>query len=393
MVTKALVGEDFEESEFIQTQKAEDVTAQQNDIDDQINSILAEVGTDKTEVNYYFQVWRILKDQADMAFLFKGTPADLPIMERLRDEYDGGKFHIQIYRNKKRYKRLQVTVEVPKKVAVAALVKNDLAEVFKEMGRQQQENFNMLKDTVLQMVGKPSTPQPSQIEMMTGMMTLMMSMKNFVSPSAQLNVSPDKMIEVLIKGMELGRDSGGSGETGLMDIAKELIKSPLLGSLAQAVTNPSQLPRPAQITPQSHQAVKQSQPQVQMQQKPQGDDMHNPVIKHYLNKLIEKAEKDSDPILYAEFILDNAPQSMVEKNIMREDLIDYLSSIDSRVSNHKEWFIELRNHIISVLTTPDDSEDDAGTSDIPGNIDPDATGSPDHVADDTIRPVGNAPDA
>jgi hypothetical protein len=402
MATKALTQEDFEEAEFIQTQKAEDVTALQNDIDDQINSIFSEVGADKNEVNYYFQVWRVLKDQADMAFLFKGTPAELPIMERLRDEYDGGRFHIQIYRNKKRYKRLNVTVEMPKKAAIATMVKNDMAEVLKEMGRQQQENFNMLKDTVMQMVGKPSTPQPSQMEMMTGMMTLMMSMKNFVSPPAQSNVSPDKMIEVLIKGMELGRESGGGGETGLMDIAKELIKSPLLGSLAQAVNNPPQLPRPAmqpQIPMQSKPGTIPAQPQMttqaqaQAQPKPQGTNMTNPVIKHYLNQLIQKAEKDSDPVLYAEFILDNVPQSMVEENIMREDLIEYLSSIDPRVSNYKEWFIELRDHIISVLTIPDEQEDNEGNSDISGDTDPNATGSPDNSTDDTVRPIGDTPDA
>ena len=398
MVTKALTQEDFEEAEYVQTQKAEDITALQNDVDDQINSIFSEVGADKNEVNYHFQVWRVLKDQAEMAFLFKGTPAELPIMERLRDEYDGGKFHIQIYRNKKRYKRLQVNVEVPKKVAVAALVKNDLAEVFKEMGRQQQENFNMLKDTVLQMVGKPSTSAPSQIETMTLMIGLMKSMKDFASPQIPQAPAfdPEKMFDMFLKGMEMGRESGGGGETGLMDIAKELIKSPLLGQLAHAATTTQQLPpnmrlaKPAAVALTDN-PVKEPVRSTPNPQAPKGDNVNNPVLKHYLNMLIQKAEKDSDPVLYAEFILDNVPQSMVEENIMREDLIEYLSSIDSRVSSHKEWFMELSDHIISVLTSPDELEEDEGTIDNPGESTPDVSGTPDNSTDDTVRPSGDAP--
>lgn len=383
MVTKVLSHDDFEDAEVIHTREADDISIQQDDADNQINAIFSEIGSDKNEVNYYFQVWRIIKDQADMAFLFKGSPSDLPIMERLRDEYDGGKFHIQIYRNKKRYKRLQVTVEASKKAAVAQLVKNDMAELMKEMGRQQQENFNMLKDTVLQMVGKPTTPQPSQIEMMTGMMMMFKSMKDFVSPQIQQApaFNPEKMFDMFLKGMEMGRDSGGS-ETGLMDIAKELIKSPLLGSLAHAVQNPPQLPPPK---PQV--SIPAINPTVQPAKGPVM--LKEGLIKHYLNMLVGKAEKDSDPILYAEFILDNVPQSMVEENIARDDLIEYASSIDPRVKQHEKWFIELRDHIIAVLTAPDDEEENDAT-DLPPEVENDVASTPDNATDDPKRPDRDA---
>jgi hypothetical protein len=95
--------------------------------------------------------------------------------------------------------------------------------------------------------------------------------------------------------------------------------------------------------------------------------------------------------LYAEFILDNVPQSMVEQNIMREDLIEYASSIDPRVKQHEQWFLELRDHIITVLTGPDEPEDDAGNNVIPEpDLSPNATGSPDNVTDDPKRSSGDA---
>ena len=385
---RSISHEDVEDGSInVMTQSAEDITAQQNDADEQINSIFAEVGSDAKAITYGFQVWRVIKDQDDMAFLFKGAPSDLPIMERLRDEYDGGKFHIQIYRNKKRYKQLKVTVEQPRKstAAVAATVKNDMAELMREMGRQQQDNFNMLKDTVMQMVGKPSQPQPSQMEMMTGMMTLLSGMKAFVTPPAQESFGAEKMMDLLLKGMEIGRENNGGGnETGFMDLAKELIKSPLMGNLAAAAIAPqlpAQLPRPQQILTKPLPAEN-----IVQQTNPQGAPMHNPIISNYLKKLIEKAEKDSDPVLYAEFILDNVNQSIVETYLAREDLIDYLSSIDPRVKNHVEWFTELRDHIIAVLTAPDDLEetDDTTPPALPQDGAPIEI-TPDHVTDDPKR--------
>ena len=410
MNAKLLTQDDFEEAEIIHTREAEDISLQQSDADDQINAIFSEIGSDKNETNYHFQVSRIVKDQADMAFLFKGTAADLPILERLRDEYEGGKFHIQIYRNKKRYKRLSVTVESPKKSAVTH-IKNDMAELMRAMGEQQQNNFNMLKDTVLQMVGKPTTPQPSQVEMMTGMMTLMMSMKAFVSPPAQQanSFGPEKMIELLLKGMEMGRDSGGS-ETGLMDIAKELIKSPLLGQLAHAATASTgsgqaspqlappkmRLAHPLPPKIESKKAVTDEIPAPVNSISKEGVPMKNPVIKHYLDMLVKKAEKDSDPVLYAEFILDNVPQSMVEANIMRDDLIEYAFSIDPRVKQHEKWFIELRDHIVSVLTELDEGEDTGDSTGLPTDdladlaTENNVASAPLNSTDDPERPGGDA---
>ena len=384
---------------------SEDISSIVDDIDAQLSSITSELGADKLDVRFTVKVYRVVENKAELAWLFDCTPAELPILQKLRDEYDGGRFECRVYKNNRIYKRVKVVVESPKKPVAAQLVKNDMAEMLKEMGRQQQENFNMLKDTVLQMVGKPSTPPPSQIETMTLMMELMKSMKDFASPQIPQAPAfdPEKMFDLFLKGMEMGRDSGGGGETGLMDIAKELIKSPLLGSLAQAVNNPPQLPRPpagmsipiqqkplAQKIPLNTANQQERNPDFKPQPPTQGENMTNPVIKHYLNMLIQKAENDSDPVLYAEFILDNAPQSMVEENIMREDLIEYASSIDPRVKQHEKWFTELRDHIVSVLTLPDETEEDEGDRDNPGELTLDATVTPDNASNDTVRPLGNA---
>lgn len=342
---------EIEDGEVIITQTAEDMTLAQNDIDDQINSIFSEVGSDKNEVTFHFQVWRILKDKADMAFLFKGFISDLPIMERLRDEYDGGKFFIQIYRNKKRYKRMTVTVEAPKKNA-PAVIKNEMADILKAIGDQQERQFAMLKETLLQIGGKQTAPV-DPMTMMSSMLGAMLQMKNFVSPAEQNSVSPDKMIEVLIKGMELGRDSSNGGnETNILDVVKETVKAlPALATFTQVPEKPRPVQPPLNKNPK--QISNEPKPEVNKMQK---------IIAHNLNMLVEKAEKDSDPILYAEFILDNVPEEMIKQYILRDDLIEEMSKINPKVLDHRKWFTELRDHIHGVLTG-EGEEDETVTHD------------------------------
>lgn len=348
---------DFEDADVVITQSAEDISLAQNDIDDQINSIFSEVGSDKNEITFHFQVWRILKDQADMAFLFKGFVSDLPIMERLRDEYDGGKFFIQIYKNKKRYKRMRVTVEAPKKNA-PTVIKNEMAEMIKAINEQQQQQFAMLKDTILQISGKQTLPAVDPMTMMTSMLNAMLQMKNFVTPPQQNNsVSPDKMIEVLIKGMELGRESGGGGDTNMLDIAKEAIKA--IPHLSAMSTNNIVPEKPLKHNPSGQ--LEQKPKQILNSPKPEVNKMQK-IIAHNLNMLVEKAEKDSDPILYAEFILDNVPEEMIKQYILRDDLIEEMSKINPKVLDHRKWFTELRDHIHGVLTG-EGEEDETVTHD------------------------------
>jgi hypothetical protein len=392
-MTKLLTKPDEQDITDVFTGDSEDISNIVDDIDAQLSSITSELGADKHDIKFVVKVYRIVENRGELAWLFDCTPAELPILQKLRDEYSGGRFECRVYKNNRIYKRIKVIVEQPTKPKDEPR-KSDIAEILAAVSAQQDRQFNQLKETMMQIVGKPTTPQPSQMEMMTGMMMLMKSMKDFVSPPIQHvpSFDPEKMFDMFLKGMEMGRESG-SGETGLMDIAKELIKSPLLGSLTQAATSmpPLQQPqlRPQITVPQTSGQIPAQQvtPNIQTQQEAT---MHNPVIVHNLKKLIEKAEKDSDPILYAEFILDNVPQNIIEQYIAREDLIEYLSSFDPRVNDHNEWFIELRDHIISVLTSPDDTGDDAGTSDIPGEITPNAASPSDITTDDPKRPDRDA---
>ena len=363
----------YEDGAFVVNQSAEDVSLQQADIDDQLNSIMSEVGSDKNEVTFHFQAWRIIKDAAEKAYLFKGYVSDLPIMERLRDEYDGGKFYIQIYKNKKRYKQITVSVEAPKKQREIVQNKNDTAEILRAISEQQASMHKQMVETLMQIAGKPATPQPAQMDMMMQMVVLMKGMKDIVGGNQPVThqSDPKEYIDVLLRGMEMGRENSSSGSS-MTDVLRDAVKAiPLLTQMNSPAMPRQRPPQPApSITP----PVDTKEPETE------NVNMNDAMIKHYVGVLVQKAQQDSDPALYADFILDNAPDNIIEQYLMREDLIDTLNKIDPRVLTHKEWFMELRNHLHEALTAPDEDNDNMVHDPL----------APQQSATDTLRSGGDS---
>lgn len=77
------------------------------------------------------------------------------------------------------------------------------------------------------------------------------------------------------------------------------------------------------------------------------------IIKHYLDMLCEKAERDSDAALYADLILDTMPDmELVELRgaLDAPDWFDRFAAMNPRIGMHRAWFEKLRSEIIAGLT-------------------------------------------
>lgn len=364
---------EFEDADYLLTSNAEDISAQQADVDEQVNAIMSEVGSDKNDVTLHFQVMRVVKDKAEMRYLFKGFISDLPIMDRLRDEYadekEGGKFLIQIYKNKKRYKRITVNVEAPRKPKEVLQPKNDTAEILRAIADQQASMHKQLVETLMQVAGKPATAQPSQMEMMLGMVALMKGMKEVVNvPAASApSMDPAQYMDMFIRGMEMGKESGGGAGSSMTDVLRDAVKAlPMLANMGPNKLGPSS-PRPAfqPPTPSTPQFAPVNAPTNERHSPPTptADDevpdvnIHDAVVKQQIGLLVKKAEQDSDPALYADFIIDNVSEDIIKQYLLQDDLVNELGKIDPKVLQHREWFMELRDNIFQVLTAPEEDTD------------------------------------
>lgn len=73
------------------------------------------------------------------------------------------------------------------------------------------------------------------------------------------------------------------------------------------------------------------------------------LIRYYLNILVAKAAENKEPSLYAELVLDNAPEEAINQMVNDANVIDHLAGIDPRVNNFRPWFEALRTSILEMV--------------------------------------------
>ena len=336
----------------------EDISELTGDIDDTLSTITAEFDKDENDVTVLIKVYQVEEKTGKSDWLFNCQPEELPIMERLRDAYcDEGKrsvFQIRIYKNKKLFRRFHYSIKGAKGLLKISDNKNDMTAVLAAITQSQAAQFSQLKELML--VNKPA-PSFNMMEMMTGMVALMVQMKNLLPAPASGNSTGN--VDMLLKGMEFMRDFAGGGEgkeTNMMDIIKELIKSPLLekaieGASAVVSSVPTNPVNPALAKPASELSPQNT-----------GNNTMNPIIKGYLNTLVKKAAQDADPELYAAFILDNVPEKTVREYLLRDDLMRVIVSVNPQAAQYSAWFDELKKNISEIL-----NEDDTENLTEPGN--------------------------
>lgn len=229
---------------------------------------------------------------------------------------------------------------------------------------------------------KPA-PQPTLLETMQALREL--------TPAPVANTGPtpiDTALKLFDKFTDMA-PKGGDGGTGWADVLKEVVRSvgpgvaPMVGQLAAAAasararqqTSPPSQGAPARIAgppdlyggmqpiPESESApgalTDSSETQSPEERAvAQGDDVGPlqmirmvPWLKEQLNTLVQKAQRGSDPDLYAEVVLDSLPENIHGDVLLdflkRPDWFNLMAQFDPRVRDHSRWFGELRASIIS----------------------------------------------
>ena len=78
-----------------------------------------------------------------------------------------------------------------------------------------------------------------------------------------------------------------------------------------------------------------------------------PWLKGQVEKFLPVAQRNRDPELYANVLLEELPEDQDPATLMqfieRPDWFDWLKSLDPRVANFPQWFAQLRAHLIRYL--------------------------------------------
>lgn len=333
--------------------KSEDVTELMDDIDAQLAAITSEFGGQKGDINFKLTIYRIVEGKGERAYLFAALPAELPILDRLRDEYGGGNFEVWIYKNGKIFKRQKVSVEAPKKPAYIPPPQqsNDigkLAEVmimgFQKLGEMITHNQNTVREPV------------NFMEMQTNMMNQMLMMKQlFDSPK------PENNMDMFLKGVEIAKQfSDGDRESNSNDVFKGLIETfgpPLVSAVTQNVEN-----QKAQAGAEIRKPINPKQ----LAGKPKMLNPREMMLKAQLKNLCDKAIQGKDAGLYAEVVVDSVPENIIRQFLGNPNYLQELARIHPPVTMHAPWFNELKENIFAILDNPENEADDYG-DDTPGD--------------------------
>jgi len=351
--------EQIEDGDFIDV-NADDVSDLENDVDSQMRNIFSEFGGDENDTEFKINIYRLIKDRGEREFCFACQPSELPVMDRIRENFGGGRYEVWIYRNGRIFKRRNIiiaeplTKELPEKDEnndKSLTVINTLIEKMDSLKQEPAQTFN---------------PQ-SMMETMLNSMMQMQGLIKMMQPPVQQQSSINDPILLLTKGMEIASEfSGGKSEKGLYDLMGDLVQT--FGKpIADAAGKMNDLPsvNPA-INP-----VLNYPPNIQgnftqqnnMTQNNEENDM-NLSLKMQLKFLVKQAEQEGDPYIYANLIIDQLPLHTITTYINSPGAMDKIVLIEPSVKNYLPWFEELKREINNLLTeTQSVSDNDATLSD------------------------------
>jgi hypothetical protein len=354
--------------------------------------IVAAFGSSDSVDRWEIRVYRVFgnnRERFGESYLFTISPDELPIYDRLRDVHGSGRYRGRAYKNGVLENSFEIDIEavnepprnVPAPAETPAISKP--GEALTLLQALEQSNMRMMEFFERRLAQlAPPQPPPDPMAAMTQLATLMTTMKSLMPEP------PAQNLDILLKGMELAKDfGGGGGDTGFLDIVKELVRSPLVenaltnAAASRGLVQPSAVPAiappavrpilPANATP----VMPTSGPNHQAM----GQNDVNEFVAAQLNTLVMLAGARSDPALIAETVYDNLPDATLDYIVSSENIIAELAAIDPRVNQHVVWF----QHLLTAVKRIDAEEQ--------GNAE--AVGPADRNIPDSGGVAGNGADA
>lgn len=286
-------------------------------------------------------------------------------LAQLQERFGGGEYALTVFDSARRYvKRTTVAIAAPlKPPAPAAVESSGFEKIASTMVEQMQAQSQLLQALLLQ--GRTAPAAADAATMRRQLLEEMQLMKGIMG-SGQV-MSPDKVLELLMKGMEIAKETGGGGDTGWTDIAGKAID--VLGEpLAALLSSSAMVSATAPVASQEATSAGALMPPVQQQKNAAVVPMLNPMVKQYVSFLVRKAAAGADPTLYAELVLDNVPEAMVREFLADPDPVTKFAQFDARVLQHAEWFRDLGQACLEALNAdaaapgsgPSPADGDAG---------------------------------
>lgn len=325
------------------------------------------------------------------------------LAEQLRCDWGGGNYRVMVrQRGKIKFnKPLAIAEPIKPRDPVAAPQPPapgvDLDRILDRMNSMMLESQNSMMKLLIGQGGNKSDSSFSDMIEVAKLLT-----GNRIDPMEQMQ----RMLEV----QRLMRDDMPGEKQDFWSSAMSGIVGPL-AQLAQQAGNTPQgghatLPRPpAPAKPPASNPEPGQQNAPTAPPKQQAAPAMNPLmaLRQFLPVLLRGAANDSDPVAYAQVMVDSMPPELLQMVLMlaqQPAAVDQLGQLAPEVLEHRDWFVELLGELAGLTSEMGETDDFSDVDDEP----PHATGH--HTTDETAgeadpgqaddhrqREAGRTPDA
>lgn len=304
--------------------------------------------------------------------LFTCSPIELPVYDRITKQYGTGDYKSRVYRDKKLFRIVPFRCEAPINTTPELAVpdNNPVAIAL--------QNQHVILERMLTKISEaPPTPiQQNPMEMMTIVSNMFGVLKDMMpQPTAAANsdFGPMQMFDLFSRGFEMAKENNsGGGETNVLDIIRDVLKSDAL----TGILTPPQLPGPVpgqritapRPTPTPTPRATGTGP-VADTPTPEATQQIDPVVMgivNHLQQFIPHAKRGADPALYADVILDNAPRDIIKHVVTYPDIEVIFQNSNPEIAANWDWFSSLLTEILIALDESEAPEVAPGQVDLTG---------------------------
>lgn len=293
-------------------------------------------------------------------FLFNIEPEDLwGLEERLRDEVGTGTYRIVISHDRKFFKKMTISVEAPFKPAAPA---TDMTAILAAIDAANKRTMDVFEARFVQLA-QPAPPAVDPLAMLDKVMSIVGNMVKTTAPAPPPVDDSKSAIAMFTKGIEMASKfaPGGGGETTFLDLFRDAMKSPIveniLGNMTQKNVNAygaqpgnngydqaqqtAAPPFVSRLISAAKQPILSVPPVLPPNPETLPPDQLQKLMSDQIDYLITRAINGSDPSLYAETMLDNMPQPMINYMMQNPNTLAELQAVNPKIANHIPWFTDL----------------------------------------------------
>ncbi len=326
-------------------------------------------------------VYRIVKNQPP-SYVFECDPSSFS-MDDLRDKYNGGEFRLYIMKDGRLWKNMRVVVE-PKQIFSGHDPAPPAQSHVSELMAMMRDGFASQAAALREALAARNGPSMFSGMDLPAVITAAAAAITALRPPPPPPAAPPpdttaQAIDMFMRGMEIAtnmRENAAPADNSIGGMLRDVLKSPVFAAAVQAAVpapapqapiqraaNPTALPQPQ--PPQVSHAKTAAQP---AQSQPQPDD---DMLGYYLGFLCQKAAAGTDPVLYAELVLDNLSDDQLGPMLARGPLLieDFIAKYPP-VAEHRAWFEAMIQAVRDAMEATDDAPAAAGSEEQQHAVDP-----------------------